>query len=149
MKRNRRDIIIKKCANLTIPMVLMLGLYVIIHGHLSPGGGFQGGVIIASIIPIYYIAYGRDKLISLFITDRLSKTEEFFSLTFVFIASLGIIYGVPFFTNVLDKGIVGGVFSSGTIFFMDFAVGYKVVAGISLLLLVMISILKGDDSDVN
>ena len=63
-------------------------------------------------------------------------------MTFIFFASLGIIYGVSFFSNVLNKGSLGNIFSSGTIFFMNFAVGYKVLAGISVLILVMISCLK-------
>ena len=43
MKKNRKqkDIIVPSCADLVIPITLVLGAYIILHGHLSPGGGFQ------------------------------------------------------------------------------------------------------------
>ena len=145
MDNKEKDIIIKICSSITLPLALLLGIYIVLHGHLSPGGGFQGGVIIASTVLIFYIAYGREKTLNIFNKNKLSKVEEFGALTFIFVASLGIIYGVSFFTNVLNKGNLGNVFSSGTIFFMNFAVGYKVLAGISVLILVMISCLKGGE----
>lgn len=145
MDNKEKDIIIKICSSITLPLALLLGIYIVLHGHLSPGGGFQGGVIIASTVLIFYIAYGREKTLNIFNKSKLSKVEEFGALTFIFVASLGIIYGVSFFTNVLNKGNLGNVFSSGTIFFMNFAVGYKVLAGISVLILVMISCLKGGE----
>ena len=56
--KKRRDSILISCTNLVLPILLTLGLYIIIHGHLSPGGGFQGGVLIAGAIAIIYIGYG-------------------------------------------------------------------------------------------
>lgn len=145
MKGKEKNIIVKICGSITIPLALLLGVYIILHGHLSPGGGFQGGVIIASAVSIYYVAYGKEKTLKMFNSKRLSRMEEFGALTFIFIASLGIIYGLSFFSNILNKGSVGNLFSSGTIFFMNFAVGYKVLAGISILILVVISSLKGEE----
>lgn len=145
MDNKEKDIIIKTCSSITLPLASLLGIYIVLHGHLSPGGGFQGGVIIASAVLIFYLSYGREKTLNIFNKNKLSKVEELGALTFIFVASLGIIYGVSFFTNVLSKGALGNVFSSGTIFFMNFAVGYKVLAGISVLILVMISCLKGGE----
>lgn len=145
MKGKRKDTIIKICGSITLPLALLLGIYIILHGHLTPGGGFQGGVIIASAISIFYVAYGKERTLKMFNSKRLGKMEEFGALTFIFIASLGVIYGVSFFSNILNKGNIGNVFSSGTIFFMNFAVGYKVLAGISVLILVVISSLKGEE----
>lgn len=145
MNNREKDIIVKICGSITLPLALLLGIYIVLHGHLSPGGGFQGGVIIASAVLIYYIAYGRNKTLNIFSKSKFSKIEEFGALTFIFVASLGLIYGVSFFSNVLNKGDLGNLFSSGTIFFMNFAVGFKVLAGISVLILVMISYLKGGE----
>ena len=145
MDNKEKDIIIKTCSSITLPLASLLGIYIVLHGHLSPGGGFKGGVIIASAVLIFYLSYGREKTLNIFNKNKLSKVEELGALTFIFVASLGIIYGVSFFTNVLSKGALGNVFSSGTIFFMNFAVGYKVLAGISVLILVMISCLKGGE----
>ncbi|GAA0068860.1 Na(+)/H(+) antiporter subunit B [Clostridium sardiniense] len=145
MEGKEKDIIVKICGSIILPLALLLGIYIILHGHLSPGGGFQGGVIIASAVSIYYVAYGREKTLKMFNSKRLSRMEELGALTFIFIASLGVIYGVSFFSNILSKGNVGNIFSSGTVFFMNFAVGYKVLAGISVLILVVISSLKGEE----
>lgn len=145
MEGKEKDIIVKICGSIILPLALLLGIYIILHGHLSPGGGFQGGVIIASAVSIYYVAYGREKTLEMFNSKRLSRMEELGALTFIFIASLGVIYGVSFFSNILSKGNVGNIFSSGTVFFMNFAVGYKVLAGISVLILVVISSLKGEE----
>ena len=53
--KKRRDSILISCTNLVLPILLTLGLYIIIHGHLSPGGGFQGGVLIAGAVALIYI----------------------------------------------------------------------------------------------
>ena len=68
MKKNRKqkDIIVPSCADLVIPITLVLGAYIILHGHLSPGGGFQGGVLLTGAIAIFFIAYGRDKVLKTF-----------------------------------------------------------------------------------
>lgn len=149
MKKNRKqkDIIVPSCANLVIPITLVLGVYIILHGHLSPGGGFQGGVLLAGVIAIFFIAYGRDKVLNIFHLNRLKISEDLGALAFVLVATLGVIYGAAFFGNVVWKGTLGKLFSSGTIFLMNFAVGYKVLAGIGVLLLIMIGTLKDDEGE--
>ena len=140
MKKNRKqkDIIVPSCADLVIPITLVLGAYIILHGHLSPGGGFQGGVLLTGAIAIFFIAYGRDKVL---------KTFHLGALAFVLVGTLGVIYGAAFFGNVIWKGTLGKLFSSGTIFLMNFAVGYKVLAGIGVLLLIMIGTLRDDEEE--
>jgi multisubunit Na+/H+ antiporter MnhB subunit len=150
MKRNikRRDSIITSCANLVLPICLVLGAYVILHGHLSPGGGFQGGVLIAGSVAILYVAYGREFLNKTFNSKRLKLSENLGALGFVLVASLGVIYGGHFFGNFIARsGALGKLYSSGTIFWMNFAVGYKVLAGIGLLIIVMASSLNNDGDE--
>ena len=114
MKKRRNSILIS-CTNLVLPILLTLGLYIIIHGHLSPGGGFQGGVLIAGAIG------------------------------FIILAFIGLIGSGVFFGNVLEKGSPGDLFSSGSIFLMNFAVGFKVFAGISFLIIIMLANLNKED----
>ncbi|MFD3157445.1 MnhB domain-containing protein [Haloimpatiens sp. FM7330] len=141
-----RDSIVKSCANIVLPLALTLGCYLILHGHLSPGGGFQGGVLIAGAVAILYSAYGIDTIRSTFNITRLKVSEDLGALGFIFLASLGIIYGTSFFGNIIhNTGEVGRVYSAGTIFWMNFAVGYKVLAGIGFLILIMANTLKSDD----
>ncbi len=143
----RREVIVPSCANIVLPIALVLGAYIILHGHLSPGGGFQGGVLIAGSIAIVYVAYGGKKVSETFNPKRLKISENIGALGFVFLASLGIIYGTSFFRNVIYRGNAGKLYSSGTIFWMNFAVGYKVLAGIGFLIIVMLSSLSSDKEE--
>jgi multicomponent Na+:H+ antiporter subunit B len=150
MKRDakRRDSIITSCANLVLPIALVLGFYVILHGHLSPGGGFQGGVLIAGAIAILYLAYGSNLISKVFKEDRLKLSENIGALGFVLVATLGLIYGGTFFNNyIAQSGEPGQLYSSGTIFWMNFAVGFKVLAGVGFLILVMISVLSSEEEE--
>ena len=61
-KRMRKDSILTCCSDLVLPIIITLGLYIIIHGHLSPGGGFQGGVLVAGAFAILYVSYGIKNL---------------------------------------------------------------------------------------
>jgi len=52
------DIIIKTLARILVPFIQIYALYVIMHGHHSPGGGFQGGVILAASLILLMITHG-------------------------------------------------------------------------------------------
>ena len=132
MKKRRNSILIS-CTNLVLPILLTLGLYIIIHGHLSPGGGFQGGVLIAGAIK-KGIASNTFKI-----------AEDLGALGFIILAFIGLIGSGVFFGNVLEKGNPGDLFSSGSIFLMNFAVGFKVFAGISFLIIIMLANLNKED----
>ena len=141
MKKRRNSILIS-CTNLVLPILLTLGLYIIIHGHLSPGGGFQGGVLIAGAIALIYIGYGFKKGIA---SNTFKIAEDLGALGFIILAFIGLIGSGVFFGNVLEKGNPGDLFSSGSIFLMNFAVGFKVFAGISFLIIIMLANLNKED----
>lgn len=146
-KRRRKDPILKCCSDLVLPIIITLGLYIIIHGHLSPGGGFQGGVLIAGAFAILYISYGVKNLSEKMKLNVLKVGEDIGALGFIILAFLGLIFGGTFFKNIFYLGKPGELFSSGSIFLMNFAVGFKVFAGVSFLILIMLSSLKskGDE----
>ena len=50
--------IVKTIASVTFPLTMIYGLYIIAHGHLTPGGGFQGGAVVASSCALILVAYG-------------------------------------------------------------------------------------------
>ena len=137
--KKRRDSILISCTNLVLPILLTLGLYIIIHGHLSPGGGFQGGVLIAGAIAIIYIGYGFKGVNKGIAANTFKIAEDIGTLGFIILAFIGLIGSGVIFGNILEKGNPGDLFSSGSIFLMNFAVGFKVFAGISFLLLIMIA----------
>ena len=73
----KEHIIVRVIARILIPFIQLYALYVIAHGELGPGGGFQGGVILSSSIILYVLAFGMDegrKRISQKMSDILSST---------------------------------------------------------------------------
>ena len=144
MKKRRNSILIS-CTNLVLPILLTLGLYIIIHGHLSPGGGFQGGVLIAGAIALIYIGYGFKGVKKGIASNTFKIAEDLGVLGFIILAFIGLIGSGVFFGNVLEKGNPGDLFSSGSIFLMNFAVGFKVFAGISFLIIIMLANLNKED----
>jgi multicomponent Na+:H+ antiporter subunit B len=104
------------------PLILLFGAYIFIHGHLSPGGGFQGGAIIASAFVLIYMGCrGR----------RIHKTpakivESLGGLVFVIFGLLGLSFGGYFLLNFLPKGIPNVLFSAGIIPIIYIAIGFKV-----------------------
>jgi multicomponent Na+:H+ antiporter subunit B len=121
------------CMGLVSPFVL-LGLYIVVHGHLTPGGGFQGGVILASAFLMVYLA-GR------YITFRqispkglLDAGEGTGAGGFVLVGFVGMLAGAAFLENVLPLGQTGKVFSAGTIPVINLSVGLEVGAGLLLVM---------------
>ena len=53
-------LIVKKTTQLIAGMIFMYGIYVIVHGHLTPGGGFAGGVMVSGSLILVTLAYGGD-----------------------------------------------------------------------------------------
>lgn len=150
MKKNikEKNIIAKCGADVFTPLALVFGFYVILHGHLSPGGGFQGGVLIGAAIILLYLAYGHEVVSKVFHNEFIRKNEAVGAVCYTFVALLGIFGGYNFCRNVLyDFGNVGDLISSGTIMFMNWSVGYKVLTGVGFLLLMMLGLLSSDDDE--
>jgi multicomponent Na+:H+ antiporter subunit B len=150
MEQNRKaKNIIVKCANdILLPITLVFGLYIILHGHLSPGGGFQGGVIVAAGVALVFLGYGNDGVRKAFRPGALKLSENIGALMYIFFCLLGILYGDTFVRNVLYAlGNPGDLWSSGTIFLMNFSVGFKVRAGICLMLIIMIGTMFSQKDD--
>ncbi len=142
-----KSIIVKTSADVFMPFALVFGFYVILHGHLSPGGGFQGGVIIAAAALMMYISYGYETASHVLNPATLHKNEAFAAVCYIVLAISGIFMGSAFCFNVFkDVGEVGDLFSAGTISLMNYAVGYKVLTGVSFLALLLLGMLdNGDD----
>ena len=107
------------------PMILVLGLYVVVHGHLSPGGGFQGGVILATAFLLYMLAFPGSQL-----PDGLRHALESLSgLAYVGVALVGLILAGHFLdTRFLPAGTLGRLLSAGAIPLISVAIGLKVGA---------------------
>jgi len=104
------------------PLILLLGTYIFVHGHLTPGGGFQGGAIIASAFLLIYLGCRGRR-----VNERKAKTAESLGgLIFVITGLLGLIFGGYFLLNFLPKGTIRTLFSAGIIPIINVAIGFKV-----------------------
>ncbi|NCN04755.1 MAG: hypothetical protein GW949_03910 [Spirochaetales bacterium] len=122
------------------PVVLVFGFYVMLYGHLSPGGGFQGGVVIAS--GIVFLALGGKEGASTRLTEAgvLARLEAMAFFFLVLAAFLGMFMGSGFFTNFL-AGV--GLPSVGFIILLNIIIGLKVGAGIGFMGIAMLSRVEG------
>ena len=149
--KSKQDIIVKCAADFMLPLALVFGFAVIMHGHLSPGGGFQGGVLVAGAVLLMFLAYDGATVAHYVKSDLLKKHESIAAVCYVGLALLGVFAGAVFFQNVIfDNGQIGDLISAGNIVFMNYAVGYQVLTGVAFLLLLMIGLLtatSGSDED--
>jgi multicomponent Na+:H+ antiporter subunit B len=123
------SLIVKTVANLTVGLILLYGIDIMSHGHLSPGGGFAGGVIMALSFINLMLAYGKEAALRKLPKGVTSFFESMGIIVFLAIALLGFSGGY-FFLNVLSKGESFRLFSAGTIPLSNLAIGLKVGTGL-------------------
>jgi len=114
--------ILRAGADLFFPLLLVVGLYIILHGHLTPGGGFQGGVILASAFFIPILARPSTTMDH----RRISMIEGFAGASFILIGLLAMLGGKEFLTPLLARGELGALLSAGSLPLLYIAVGLKV-----------------------
>jgi len=127
------DLFVKVTTKMILPFIQIYGIYVIIHGHLSPGGGFSGGAIFAASIVLYTLAYGLHKGQKRMPHSISSKVETGGILFYIGIGFVGILAGYPFLTNKaagFPMGELGKVMSAGLIPMVTVAIGLKVMSTI-------------------
>ena len=141
--------IVKTISSIILPFAIIYGLYVIAHGHLTPGGGFQGGAIVASALVMIVISYGSIWTIGKIREKNLSVFESLGAVCFILLAFLGLGFGTVFFNNFLvGSDFIFGVIpatgsgfadinTGGVLPLMNFAVGIKVIAGLFAIILIM------------
>jgi multicomponent Na+:H+ antiporter subunit B len=117
--------ILNTASQILVPIILLFGVYVFINGHLSPGGGFQGGAIIASGLVLMFVAQPKKE-----IGHRMINIIESVSgVSFVLLGIAGIILAAGFLDNsILPLGKFGTLFSAGIIPIIYIFVGLKVGA---------------------
>ena len=114
--------------------VLVLGGYVVTHGHLTPGGGFQGGVILAAALLLVYAAGQLVALERVRPIDLVEAVEATGALAFALVALGGLIFSGALLANFLATGTLGELLSAGTIPVLSVATGIEVTAALTLIL---------------
>lgn len=112
-------------------VVFLFGVYLVTHGHLTPGGGFAGGTVMAGAFILLVLAFG-DNIMHLRKTKEGSTVlENLAILMFLLFAALGMLLGARiFFANFLHIGVAGNLISAGTIPLFNIFVGIEVAAAL-------------------
>jgi len=127
-KGRKSSLILYTGCRFLFPLVILFGAYIFIHGHLTPGGGFQGGAIIASGFLLTMLGCWGWEGIN---RNRFKIMESLSGLAFVVVGMLGLLYGGYFLFNYLPKGIPNQLLSAGIIPIVYVAIGFKVGAEIT------------------
>lgn len=124
----KNDVILQTAARILVPPIVIFGIYVILGGHLGPGGGFSGGAIIGAGLILYLNAFGFAK------TERFFSAKTYKCLSFAALACYSLSKCYSFYTganhmeSVIPLGTPGAILSSGLILVLNICVGI-VVAG--------------------
>jgi len=124
-----------------MPFIQLYGVFVILHGHLSPGGGFAGGAIIGASLVLYTLAYGLKKGHHKMPHHISSRIETGGILWFIALGLVGVIGGGNFLANKsagFNMGQLGSIFSAGLIPLATIGIGLKVGSTIVTLFHTMI-----------
>lgn len=122
----KNDVILQKVAFVLVPIVIMFGIYVVLNGHLSPGGGFSGGAMIGAGMILYLSAFGFQK------TQNFFNEEVYKVVKVAALVIYAIIMSYYFFTggngleNIIPLGTPGNIISAGMILPINMLVGAEV-----------------------
>lgn len=124
----KNDIILQTVARILVPPIIIFGIYVILGGHLGPGGGFSGGAVIGAGLILYLNAFGFAK------TERFFTAKTYKWMSFGALACYALAKSYSFYTganhieSMIPLGTPGAILSSGLILLLNICVGI-VVAG--------------------
>lgn len=117
------DPIFSTIVNILFPFILLFGIYVVLNGHLSPGGGFSGGAIMGAGLILYSLAFGFEK-IERFLNEKTMKVIVVCALSFYCLAkSYSFFTGANHLESIISTGTPGNIISAGLILPLNIAVG--------------------------
>ncbi len=122
--------IVKNTARLVSGFIAVFGIYIALTGHLGPGGGFAGGVILAAAAILIVLAFGRSGSTRL-ITERMCHLADSGGAGLFLLIALAGFFAGGFFVNLLPAGTPGDLHSAGTIPVSNLAILVKVGAGLA------------------
>ena len=124
--RYREDPIVTTVCRFIVPIILVFGMYIILNGHLSPGGGFSGGAILAAGLIIFAMVWGEVNAAQL-ISRKVVRTITLVSLCFYALSKTYSFYtGANHLHSIISPGTPGAILSGGLILPLNVAVGFVV-----------------------
>ena len=124
----KNDVILQTVARILVPPIMIFGIYIILAGHLGPGGGFSGGAVIGAGLILHLNAFGFAK------TGKFFTAKTYRRMSFCALACYSVAKSYSFFTganhieSIIPLGTPGAILSSGLILILNICVGV-VVAG--------------------
>ncbi len=126
-KRNASELV-QTGSLFLVSLIFLLGVYIFVNGHLTPGGGFQGGAVIASGILLLLLANPHQKLNHTLLT----VIESISGFVYVGVGTLGLLFASGFLDNrIFSLGTFGNLFSAGAIPVIYICIGMKVGSELS------------------
>ena len=126
MYEPKNDSILQNSAVFLVPLILMFGIYVILNGHISPGGGFSGGAVMGAGLILYLNAFGF-KRTERFFTFKTFRVVSLCSLSFYALSkAYSFFTGANHLDSFITPGTPGRIFSAGLIPYLNIAVGLVV-----------------------
>jgi multicomponent Na+:H+ antiporter subunit B len=113
-------------------VTVIFGLYIGLHGQLTPGGGFQAGVILATASIVIYLAQNTKAFLRITSHPGIELIESLGAASYALIGLAPLVVSVPFLTNILPLGKTGDVFSGGNIALISACVGFEVTSAFLL-----------------
>lgn len=127
------SLILSTAITYLLPLLLLLSVYLLIHGHNLPGGGFVGGLVAAAAYGLYTIAHGVEKARQLFYLNPITVIG--FGLLVTLLSGLiSIFIGYPFLTGLWSEVKIPALGKVGTPLLFDIGV-YLVVIGVTLMII--------------
>jgi len=126
MYEPKNDVILQTVAKVLVPVILLYGVYVVLNGHISPGGGFSGGAIMGAALILYLNAFGFKKT-ERFFTFKTFKIVSLCALSFYALSkAYSFFTGANHLPSIITPGTPGMIFSAGLIPYLNIAVGLVV-----------------------
>lgn len=126
MYEPKNDPILQFISSLLVPLILLFGMYVIMNGHISPGGGFSGGAVMGAGLILYLNAFGF-RMTERFFTFRTFRTVSVAALSFYALSkAYSFFTGANELHSIITPGTPGMLFSAGLIPYLNLAVGLVV-----------------------
>ncbi|MDO5845330.1 MAG: Na(+)/H(+) antiporter subunit B [Methanocorpusculum sp.] len=142
------SIVSRSAGRLLIPFIFIFGFYVVVHGHLTPGGGFQGGAVIATGVALLLVCYCYRDCMNKFIpVENFKLIEAAGLILFICTALSGLVLASSFIMNWAAAPVPygvnpGDIMTAGIIPVLNFAVGIEVFGALSIVVLYMFSGLR-------
>jgi multisubunit Na+/H+ antiporter MnhB subunit len=124
MKKGMSEIV-QGISKIVTPFIFIFGVSLIFYGHVSPGGGFSGGIVIACSFLLIMLAFGKETLLKKFPLVMAETLDNVGTLGFLAVACLGFTAGI-FFYNFIPKGQIFNLFSGGSIPISNLFIGLKI-----------------------